>query len=203
MRMYPNILRLSMFMRLREGQWTLLVSSCLRSINRVNLRAREHADSQNIWIHPRICWFVEHRCSRHGKREPLARPLLGAHNFGRIDCTNGTQFTVSDWRWSIRFNLRFSLRSSFLTKSATTSSFTLTFGCSFSRVPATPNSCSASESSDRSSGSWSFDSSNGYNVSRRPDLFLLTAFVFALCFLAEFDSASRSVATFLFRVFTF
>ncbi len=51
--MYPNILRLSMFMHLREGQWTLLVSSCLRSTNRVNLRAREHADSQNIWIHPR------------------------------------------------------------------------------------------------------------------------------------------------------
>ncbi len=49
-RMYPNILRLSMFMGLREGQWTLLVSSCLRSTNRVNLRAREHADSQNIWI---------------------------------------------------------------------------------------------------------------------------------------------------------
>ena len=53
--MYPNILRLSMFIRFREGQWTLLVSSCLRSINRVNLRAREHADSQNIWIHPRNC----------------------------------------------------------------------------------------------------------------------------------------------------
>ncbi len=52
-RMYPNILRLSMFMGLLEGQWTLLVSSCLRSTNRVNLGAREHADSQNIWIHPR------------------------------------------------------------------------------------------------------------------------------------------------------
>ncbi len=51
--MYPNILRLSMFMGLREGQWTLPVSFCLRSTNRVNLRAREHADSQNIWIHPR------------------------------------------------------------------------------------------------------------------------------------------------------
>ena len=58
-RMYPNILRLSMFMRLREGQWTLLVSSCLRSTNRVNLRAREHADSQNIWIHPRILGHIE------------------------------------------------------------------------------------------------------------------------------------------------
>ncbi len=42
-----------MFMGLREGQWTLLVSSCLRSTNRVNLRACEHADSQTIWIHPR------------------------------------------------------------------------------------------------------------------------------------------------------
>ncbi len=51
--MYPNIMRLSMFMGLREGQWTLLVSSCLRSTNRINLCAREHADSQNIWIHPR------------------------------------------------------------------------------------------------------------------------------------------------------
>ena len=58
--MYPNILRLSMFMRLREGQWTLLVSSCLRSTNRVNLRAREHADSQNIWMHPRIQSRVRH-----------------------------------------------------------------------------------------------------------------------------------------------
>ncbi len=43
-----------MLMGLREGQWTLLVSSCLRSTNRVNLCAREHAESQNIWIHPRI-----------------------------------------------------------------------------------------------------------------------------------------------------
>ncbi len=56
--MYPNILRLSMFMGLLEGQWTLLVSSCLRSTNRVNLGAREHADSQNIWIHPRMCVCV-------------------------------------------------------------------------------------------------------------------------------------------------
>ncbi len=51
--MYPNILRLSMFMGLHEGQWTLLVSSCLRSTNRINLCTREHADSQNVWIHPR------------------------------------------------------------------------------------------------------------------------------------------------------
>ncbi len=43
-----------MFMGLREGQWTLLVSSCLRSTNCINLCTREHADSQNVWIHPRI-----------------------------------------------------------------------------------------------------------------------------------------------------
>ena len=64
-RMYPNILRLSMFMRLREGQWTLLVSSCLRSTNRVNLRAREHADSQNIWIHPRRSLFFKYHDTSH------------------------------------------------------------------------------------------------------------------------------------------
>ena len=53
-----------MFMGLREGQWTLLVSFCLRSTNRVNLRAREHADSQNIWIHPRK--HCGEKCDRFG-----------------------------------------------------------------------------------------------------------------------------------------
>ncbi len=73
------ILRLSMFMRLRKGQWTLLVSSCLRSINSVNLRACEHADSQNIWIHPRMSGK-----GRHGAQRGFTRSM----QYRLFHCTN-------------------------------------------------------------------------------------------------------------------
>ncbi len=67
-----------MFMGLREGQWTLLISSCVRSTNRVNLRAREHADSQNIWIHPRMimftCRMMSARSDRHSKKRLSTNP---------------------------------------------------------------------------------------------------------------------------------
>ncbi len=76
-----------------EVRWTLLVSSCLRSTNRVNLRTREHADSQNIWIHPRtmyesvaVLFLSTH--TPHSKETSLRNSVV-ANKECILPCPNG------------------------------------------------------------------------------------------------------------------